>query len=145
MPRLSDSRVLAPSHTALALELVTDMDLLRLKAIARLYARGLPPDVAWDDLLQEAMVWGRSRAHATSPTQSIVADSIYVIMPAQHVRELHALRGAVHALHLMACAVAYARTSGHTRASVLRSSISSTRCGWRPWRTRLSRHARVSS
>jgi hypothetical protein len=40
-------------------------------------------------------VWGKSRAHATSPTQSIVADSINVIMPAQHVRELHALRGAV--------------------------------------------------
>src|SRR5262245_59004734 len=31
------------------------MDLLRLKSIARLYARGLPPDVAWDDLLQEAI------------------------------------------------------------------------------------------
>jgi RNA polymerase sigma-70 factor (ECF subfamily) len=30
------------------------MDFLRLKAIARLYARGLPPDVGWDDLLQEA-------------------------------------------------------------------------------------------
>jgi RNA polymerase sigma-70 factor (ECF subfamily) len=31
------------------------MELLRLKTIARLYARGLPPDVAWDDLLQEAI------------------------------------------------------------------------------------------
>jgi DNA-directed RNA polymerase specialized sigma24 family protein len=30
------------------------MELLRLKTIARVYARGLPPDVAWDDLLQEA-------------------------------------------------------------------------------------------
>lgn len=48
-----------------------------------------------DDLLQQAFVWGKSRAHATSPTQSMVADSIHVIMPAQHVRELHALRGAV--------------------------------------------------
>ncbi|HEX6598067.1 MAG TPA: hypothetical protein VF034_02015 [Gemmatimonadaceae bacterium] len=48
-----------------------------------------------NDLLQQAIVWGKSRAHATSPTQSIVADSINVIMPAQHVRELHALRGAV--------------------------------------------------
>jgi hypothetical protein len=47
-----------------------------------------------NDLLQQAIVWGRSRAHATSPTQSIVADSINVIMPAQHVRELHALRSA---------------------------------------------------
>jgi hypothetical protein len=47
-----------------------------------------------NDLLQQAVVWGKSRAHATSPTQSIVADSINVIMPAQHVRELHALRNA---------------------------------------------------
>jgi len=47
-----------------------------------------------DDLLQRAVVWGKSRAHATSPTQSIVADSIDVLMPAQHVRELHALRNA---------------------------------------------------
>jgi RNA polymerase sigma-70 factor (ECF subfamily) len=31
------------------------MELLRLKTIARVYARGLPPDVAWDDLLQEAL------------------------------------------------------------------------------------------
>jgi lipopolysaccharide export system protein LptA len=48
-----------------------------------------------NDLLQRAVVWGRSRAQATSPTQSIVADSIDVLMPAQHIRELHALRGAV--------------------------------------------------
>jgi lipopolysaccharide export system protein LptA len=48
-----------------------------------------------NDLLQQAIVWGKSRARATSPTQSIVADSINVIMPAQHVRELHALRNAV--------------------------------------------------
>ena len=47
-----------------------------------------------DDLLQQAIVWGRSRAHATSPTQNMVADSINVVMPAQHVRELHALRNA---------------------------------------------------
>jgi lipopolysaccharide export system protein LptA len=46
------------------------------------------------DLLQRAIVWGKSRATATSPTQSIVADSIDVLMPAQHVRELHALRAA---------------------------------------------------
>jgi hypothetical protein len=39
---------------ALALELVTRMDLLRLKVIARLHARGLPPEIDWSDLLQEA-------------------------------------------------------------------------------------------
>jgi DNA-directed RNA polymerase specialized sigma24 family protein len=55
MPRLSDDRVIVPTQAALALKLITAMDLLRLKSIARLYARGLPADVAWDDLLQEAI------------------------------------------------------------------------------------------
>lgn len=54
IPLLVDNKVIRPTQTALALELVGKMDLLRLKAIARLYARGLPPDVSWDDLLQEA-------------------------------------------------------------------------------------------
>ena len=44
----------APAARALALKLVSEMDLLRLKAIARLHARGLPPEVDWSDLLQEA-------------------------------------------------------------------------------------------
>jgi DNA-directed RNA polymerase specialized sigma24 family protein len=52
---LADNRVIAPTETALALKLVTEMELLRLKVIARLHARGLPPDVGWDDLLQEAL------------------------------------------------------------------------------------------
>jgi len=43
-----------PAAHALALNLVTKMDLLRLKSVARLYARGLPPEVGWTDLLQEA-------------------------------------------------------------------------------------------
>ena len=55
MDPLVDTRVLRPSETALALKLLTEMDLLRLKTIARLHARGLPPDVGWDDLLQEAI------------------------------------------------------------------------------------------
>lgn len=54
-PSLFDHRTLKPSQTALALELVSQMDLLRLKAIARVYARGLPPEVTWEDLLQEAL------------------------------------------------------------------------------------------
>jgi RNA polymerase sigma-70 factor (ECF subfamily) len=54
-PPLTDNRILRPSQTALALELVGEMDLLRLKTLARWYARGLPPDVAWEDLLQEAL------------------------------------------------------------------------------------------
>lgn len=52
---LVDSRILRPSETVLALGLVTDLELLRLKTLARWYARGLPPDVSWEDLLQEAL------------------------------------------------------------------------------------------
>jgi len=44
-----------PAARALALELVTRMDLLRLKVIARLHARGLPAEIDWSDLLQEAI------------------------------------------------------------------------------------------
>jgi DNA-directed RNA polymerase specialized sigma24 family protein len=43
-----------PADRALALKLVTNCDLLRLKVIARLHGRSLPPDVSWADLLQEA-------------------------------------------------------------------------------------------
>jgi RNA polymerase sigma-70 factor (ECF subfamily) len=52
---LFDHRTISATETALALKLVTEMDLLKLKTIARLHARGLPPDVGWDDLLQEAL------------------------------------------------------------------------------------------
>jgi len=55
IPRLADDHTVLPTQSALALELLTPMDLLRLKAIARLHARGLPADVTWDDLLQEAI------------------------------------------------------------------------------------------
>lgn len=54
-PPLIDTRVLRPSETALKLGLVGEIELLRLKTIARWYARGLPPDVSWEDLLQEAL------------------------------------------------------------------------------------------
>ena len=43
-----------PAAQALALKLVSEGDLLRLKVIARLHARGLPPETSWTDLLQEA-------------------------------------------------------------------------------------------
>jgi RNA polymerase sigma-70 factor (ECF subfamily) len=43
-----------PAVEALDRKLVTRSDLLRLKVIARLHARGLPPQFAWTDLLQEA-------------------------------------------------------------------------------------------
>jgi DNA-directed RNA polymerase specialized sigma24 family protein len=54
MLSLIDTREIRPAQAVLALNLVSEMDFLRLKAIARLYSRGLPPDVDWDDLLQEA-------------------------------------------------------------------------------------------
>ena len=47
-----------------------------------------------DDLLQRAIAWGRGRARATSPGQTMVADSIDVLLPKQRVRELVAIRGA---------------------------------------------------
>jgi RNA polymerase sigma factor (sigma-70 family) len=43
-----------PASQALARKLVTESDLLRLKVIARLHGRGLPPQFSWTDLLQEA-------------------------------------------------------------------------------------------
>jgi len=43
-----------PLEKAFAAKLVGDMNLLRLKATARLLARGLYPDIYWWDLLQEA-------------------------------------------------------------------------------------------
>lgn len=55
MRPLVDTRILRPTESALALKLVSEMDLLRLKTLARLHARGLPPDVSWEDLLQEAL------------------------------------------------------------------------------------------
>jgi hypothetical protein len=47
-----------------------------------------------DDLLQRAIAWGPSRARATSPTQTMIADSIDVLLPKQRVRELFAIRRA---------------------------------------------------
>ena len=55
LPKLADHRIIKPTETALALKLFTQTELLKLKAIARLHARGLPPDVSWEDLLQEAI------------------------------------------------------------------------------------------
>ena len=51
---LTDKKVLRPAQTALALDVLSKIDLLRLKAVARIYARGLP-DGGWEDMLQEAL------------------------------------------------------------------------------------------
>jgi DNA-directed RNA polymerase specialized sigma24 family protein len=66
-------RVQPPADRALALKLVTDCDLLRLKVIARLHGRSLPPDVSWADLLQEAFARVLDGSRAIPPGVATVA------------------------------------------------------------------------
>ncbi len=49
-----------------------------------------------NDLLQHAIAWGSSRkqAHAVSPGQSMMADSLDILMPNQRVQTVRALRSA---------------------------------------------------
>jgi DNA-directed RNA polymerase specialized sigma24 family protein len=88
MPRIVDTRVLRPAETVLALDLIGQMDLLRLKTIARLYARGLPPDVTWDDLLQEAFtrVITGSRVQPQGVTMVVFIAGIMRSLKAEHWR-----------------------------------------------------------
>ena len=90
IPPLVDKRVLTPAQTALALDLVDQMDLLRLKSIARLYARGLPPEVAWDDLLQEALtrVISGSRRRPEGVTTVAFVAGILRSLRAEHWRRV---------------------------------------------------------
>ena len=62
-----------PASRALALKLVTDCDLLRLKVIARLHGRSLPPDISWADLLQEAVARVLDGSRAIPPDVPAVA------------------------------------------------------------------------
>jgi DNA-directed RNA polymerase specialized sigma24 family protein len=45
-----------------AIHLLSDSDLLRLKALARLWSRGLPGSMSWSDVLHEAIVRALSGA-----------------------------------------------------------------------------------
>ncbi|HTT07107.1 MAG TPA: hypothetical protein VMF64_17660 [Steroidobacteraceae bacterium] len=75
-PRTHDLVRETPAGQARDAGLVNDTDLLRLKAIARLHARGLPPHVGWSDLLQEAftrMLDGSRRQPADIPTVAFLA------------------------------------------------------------------------
>jgi RNA polymerase sigma-70 factor (ECF subfamily) len=66
-----------PAARALDAKLVTESDLLRLKTIARLHARGLPPHVNWSDLLQEAftrVLDGSRRQPAGVPLVAFLAE-----------------------------------------------------------------------
>lgn len=94
MRPLADLRILRPTETARALNLLTDMDLLRLKTLARLHARGLPPEVGWEDLLQEAitrMLTGARQAPGTVPLVAFLA-GIMRSLRSEHWRRLR--RGA---------------------------------------------------
>ncbi|HEY1899977.1 MAG TPA: hypothetical protein VGG49_09310 [Steroidobacteraceae bacterium] len=62
-----------PADRALALKLVTNCDLLRVKVIARLHGRSLPPDVSWADLLQEAFARVLDGSRAIPPHVPTVA------------------------------------------------------------------------
>src|SRR5665213_3653793 len=71
--RAADSPLQPPADRALALKLVTDCDLLRLKVIARLHGRSLPPDLSWADLLQEALACVLDGSRAVPPGVPAVA------------------------------------------------------------------------
>jgi RNA polymerase sigma-70 factor (ECF subfamily) len=95
LPELADQRILRPAETALALNLITRMDFLRLKAIARLHARGLPPDVTWDDLLQEAftrVIAGSRRKPARINMVAFIA-GIMRSLRSEHSRRVRAGAG----------------------------------------------------
>jgi len=97
---LVDNRVLRPAETALALKLVSEIDLLRLKTIARLHARGLPPDIGWDDLLQEAftrVITGQRIQPEGVATVAFLA-GIMRSLKAEHLRRVY--KGGRHTLRL---------------------------------------------
>jgi DNA-directed RNA polymerase specialized sigma24 family protein len=97
---LVDNKVLRPAETALALKLVSDTDLLRLKTIARLHARGLPPDTGWDDLLQEAftrVITGQRIQPEGVATVAFLA-GILRSLKAEHLRRVY--KGGRHTLRL---------------------------------------------
>jgi len=65
-----------PAVQAVARGLLSPTDLLRLKAIARLHEWGLPPDMGWADLLQEALLrllQGSRKVPAGISTVTLVA------------------------------------------------------------------------
>jgi hypothetical protein len=77
MLNLVDHRIIRPAETALALGVLNEMDLLRLKVIARLYARGATGDAGWADSLDRALtrllVGGRVQQSGTSAVAFVAA------------------------------------------------------------------------
>jgi DNA-directed RNA polymerase specialized sigma24 family protein len=78
----------SPGQSALVQNLVTDMDLLRLKTIARLHARGLPADIGWADLLQEAFarVLGGSRRQPEGLSMVVFVAGVMRSLKSEHWR-----------------------------------------------------------
>jgi hypothetical protein len=94
------SITVTPAGEALAAKLVTETELLRLKSIAHLQARGLPPEVGWGDLLQEAfarILDGSRRRPPGLPMVNFVAGIMRSIRSQVWVR---ARREAAHLPHL---------------------------------------------
>jgi DNA-directed RNA polymerase specialized sigma24 family protein len=118
---LVDPRIIRPTESALALKLVTEMDLLRLKTIARLHARGLPPDVGWEDLLQEALTRVLSGARRVPAGVAMVAfvAGIMRSLRSEHWRRIAAGGGAGGGVRRRAQAPSEYR-SYRTRAAALR-------------------------
>jgi DNA-directed RNA polymerase specialized sigma24 family protein len=102
LPQLTDNRVTRPAETALALNLIGRMDFLRLKSIARWHARGLPPDVTWDDLLQEAItrVLVGSRRQPPGVTMVAFLAGIMRSLRAEHWRRARQGPGSGDALRI---------------------------------------------
>jgi DNA-directed RNA polymerase specialized sigma24 family protein len=102
IPSLVDKRILRPAQTALALDVVTRLDLLRLKSIARVYARGLPPEVVWEDMLQEALtrvITGSRRRPEGVTTVAFVA-GVLRSLRADHWRRANRDFGGKHRLSI---------------------------------------------
>jgi RNA polymerase sigma-70 factor (ECF subfamily) len=102
MRPLRDARVFGPAETALALNLVSELDLLRLKSLARWHARGLPPDVSWEDLLQEALTRMLTGARHRPEGVTMVAfiAGIMRSLRAEHWRRVMFRHGEVEGLRI---------------------------------------------
>jgi len=61
------------ADVARAIHALSDTDLVRLKALARLWARGLPPWVGWADVLQEAIARALDGSRRWPPGVPILA------------------------------------------------------------------------
>ncbi len=123
---LVDTRILRPAETVLALNLVSEFDLLRLKAIARLHARGLPPDVSWEDLLQEALtrVIVGSRRQPEGITMVAFVAGVIRSLKSEHWRRAMSQSGGQEALRIDAASDDFRDVALHDPAPSAERSLS---------------------